>query len=151
MYSPVANNEELVSQLERHVNIYGVKIEKLIVAAHGWRDSGGVVYEHGGFNVDTLTADPQNQQWVRRLKAVLADDADVLIFGCETALDKDNEEKLQELANELDRTVWGTNYDTVPCTRPMDGIPAWFPGWARDFIFRLHGLDAAWDRFDPQQ
>jgi len=94
--------------------------------------------------VNTLTDDQ-----VQRLKAVLAPDAAVVLWGCGTAGTAKKEMDAQRLADTLGCTVWGTNHHAYPayeadCSRP------WFvPGFLNDWVHRSHGEDPVWDRFVP--
>jgi RHS repeat-associated protein len=141
------NNEELISMLETHVKHTGKKIQVLYIAGHGY--GAGIKYAGNngdkGFHTNTLTDDQ-----VKRLKAVLTRNAEIVLYGCRTAGNKKRESDAQKLADRLARTVWGTNYNTHPCYEGDTSRPKWAPVWLNMATRWAYGEEPIWDRFRPK-
>ena len=101
VYSRIGSNGELIEALEEHVKSTGFKIRELHICGHA-SSRGGVVYRVGDFSPESLTDDQ-----IRRLKAVLHEDATITIWGCVQGSEQ-YAPKMKRLAELLDRGVWAS-------------------------------------------
>jgi RHS repeat-associated protein len=100
VYTGIKDTEQLLLALENHARNSRERIDTLNISGHGY--GGGISYGAGdGFHTWRLT-----DKQVARLRALLADGAEVRLWGCQTAA-PENRRELQELANRLNARITG--------------------------------------------
>ena len=94
IHNNVSSNEEIVKNAEAYYEATKEKISKLYVSGHG--AMGGVSFKSGSFNSSSLSDDQKT-----RLKCVMTEDAEIVLYACGSAEGEADKAELQSLSNSL--------------------------------------------------